>query len=212
MNWRWESGDGWLTCTGSRDSGREPRFGGCSEIPERGSFGWSGGGKNSVRRLWAAVAEDLRPQAAPGSGSLLWGCPHLRGGGDPPRPLWELRQGEAGAACLAGRQPVLHQTLRVLRGAALPHLDDSRCRSRSASGLDNAQGPGAVASSSATWSPYDHPSLWRRGSIIGSSHELQWVNTIAGCDATLPLGGGTLRRPARPRRRLAGRLGPWGIP
>ena len=76
------------------------------------------GGKNGMRSLWTESADLLRPQDPSGPRPLLWrhpGVPGVRGAAG---VLPELRRREAGAFALAGQQPLLHQTVRLLCRAA----------------------------------------------------------------------------------------------
>jgi hypothetical protein len=59
-----------------------------------------------------------------------------------PRALSELRQGEARATRLPGRQSVLHQALRLLCAAALPTVEHPRCGQRTQPGLAHGQRAG----------------------------------------------------------------------
>ena len=97
-------------------------------------------GKNFVRSLRSALAPSLRSQAAPGARPFGRRHQNLFGDRDPPGTLSELRQGEAGEAGVALRQPLLHQALCLLCGPALSNLYDAGHRPRVASGLENCQG------------------------------------------------------------------------
>src|SRR3990172_2932885 len=111
-------------------------------IPKHGSWYCTAGEKNGLRPLWAGAPHLLRPQGAAGSGSVLWGHAHLPGRGDSPRPLPGLRDGKAGAPGVAGRQPVLHPTLPLCRGPAVPRLDSPGRGPGIPPELENRQGSG----------------------------------------------------------------------
>ena len=64
---------------------------------------------------------------------------YLPGRGGAASPVPELRQGEAGAAGVAGRHRVLHQAVRLLRRPALPGDDDPGCRQGTAPGLEDVK-------------------------------------------------------------------------
>jgi hypothetical protein len=140
MNWRWEECGGWWMCTASPHFVRGRRYVGCLAIQRSASYGLSGGGKNFVRSLWSALVPNLRSQAAPGARSLGWRHQDLFGDREPSGALPELRQGEPGEAGVALQQPLLHQAVCVLRGPALPELDDPGRRPRVALGLEHRKG------------------------------------------------------------------------
>ena len=108
------------------DSYRFPRFRPLPEVVavssvtrKCGSFVLFGAQKNAVG-FCGRVHGALRPQDPAGARSVLWRHAGLSGVRGSAGAVPELRQGEARAAGLSGRQPVLHQALRLLRGPALP--------------------------------------------------------------------------------------------
>ena len=113
----------------------------------------AGGEKNGMWCVRPGHPILVRPQDTPRSRPALRGHAGLPGGGDSSRRVQEMRQSEAGNGGLAGGQSVLHQTLCLLRGTALPKHDDQGCRRGNPAELENDQGPrcavhaGAVASS-----------------------------------------------------------------
>jgi len=108
-------------------------------IPEPGSLVSSGGEKNGLRRLWPRPSYLLRPEDRQGSRSALCRPAHLSGSGDPPSGLSKVRESETGEAGLVGRLSFLHQTLCLLRRAALPGFEYSGRRQRVSPGLENGQ-------------------------------------------------------------------------
>jgi len=106
-----------------------------SVTPKRESLHWSGAQKNSVRFLWASTRGLLRPHPAAGSRSVVRRHAHLSRFRSAARGMPELRQSETRAAGLLGRQPVLHQALRLLRGAALSLCHDQGHRRGTQAGL-----------------------------------------------------------------------------
>src|SRR5438445_11302776 len=78
--------------------------------------------KKGLRDLRPGAARLVRPQATPRPRSRLRRRADLPRGRSPARGLSALWPGEAGTARLPGRQSVLHQALRLLRGAALSGL------------------------------------------------------------------------------------------
>ena len=129
-----EDDDRWQTCTASPASVQVQRYTGYSVTPRPESSVFIGGGTNSLRRVWPRPSSWLRPQAAPSTRPALRGHASLPGAGGPARRVQELRQGEAGATGLAGGQSILHQALRLLRGAAVPSRDHQGRRPRNAPG------------------------------------------------------------------------------
>ncbi len=107
----------------SQASIRAQRYKASSVIRRPASSVYIGGGKNCLRSLWLIRASLVRPQVAPSPGLGVWRPSDLLGGRDPAYRLQEMRQGEAGEAGLARGQSVLQQTLRLLRGTALPSRD-----------------------------------------------------------------------------------------
>jgi len=118
---------------------RAQRYKASSVIRGPASSVYIGGGKNCLRSLWLLRASLVRPQAAPSPRLGVWRPSDLLEGRDPAYRLQEMRQGEAGEAGLARTQSVLQQTLRLLRGTALPSRDYQGHCQRNASGLVDGQ-------------------------------------------------------------------------
>ena len=97
-----------------------PRSPASSVTPRPAFSGLHAGGKNSVRRLRDSALDVLRPHDSPGSGPLLRRHTDVPGDPGPPSVVSDVREGEAGAARLPGRQSALHQALRLLCRLALP--------------------------------------------------------------------------------------------
>ena len=93
-----------------------PQSGVSLVIRRSGSSRSSVGGKNGLRHLRPRASGVLRPQDPLDSGPVLWRYPGLLGGAYSACALSELPEGEAGAAGLAGRQPVVHQTFAFYVG------------------------------------------------------------------------------------------------
>src|ERR1019366_1029824 len=109
-----------------------------------------GGKKNGLRSLWPRASSLVRLQAAPSTRPAVWGHSDLSGAGDSTCRVQEMRQGETGEAGLARGESVLYETLRLLRGTALPcHDHQGRC-SRNAPGLEDSQGVGDAVHAGAT--------------------------------------------------------------
>src|SRR6188474_3727724 len=90
-----------------------------SVTPRRALLHLLGAQKNCLRLVRHNSPGLLRPRAAAGARSLLWRHAHLPGLRGAPGGVSKLRQSEARATGVFGRQPVLHQALCLLRGAAL---------------------------------------------------------------------------------------------
>ena len=128
------SGDCW-TSTSSPGSVRRPRSKGYLATPRLVLSSWSGVKKNGLRAVRYGVSELLRQQDAACPGPCLWGCANLFGSGGAAGLLPAVREGEAGAAGLAVRQPLLHEAVCVVCRATVPfHEYQGRGQGR-ASGL-----------------------------------------------------------------------------
>ena len=92
--------------------------------------------------LRSIPADLLRQQVPAHPRPVLWRHPGVPGGRGSPRPLPTVWRGETGKAPLAGRQPLLHQALCLLRRPALPHRDDPGRGPRTAPRLEDRQGSG----------------------------------------------------------------------
>src|SRR5712691_9568938 len=117
---------------------------GSSVIRTPASSRSSGGQKNRLRNLRPGAAWLVRPQTAPGARSRLRRPAHLPRARGATRGLSALRHGEAGTPRLPGRQSVLHQALRLLRGAPLSGLADPGRGQRAAPRLAHREGVGAA--------------------------------------------------------------------
>jgi len=134
----------------SRGSNRVQRSRGSSASPTPASSGSPGGQKNRLRDLRSGAARLVRSQAAPGARSLVRRPAHLPRVRGAPRGLSALWHGEAGAARLPGRQSLLHQALRLLRGPALSGLADPGRRQGAASRRAHREGARAAVHARAT--------------------------------------------------------------
>src|SRR6058998_2535575 len=97
-----------------------------------------------TRNLRPGAARVVRPQAAPRPRPGLRRPAHLPRRRGAARGLSALWHGEAGAARLPGRQSLLHQALRLLRGAALSSLADPGRGQGAAARLAHREGAGAA--------------------------------------------------------------------
>src|SRR5919106_1988159 len=121
-----------------------------SAIPSRASSPSPVGQKNGVWGVRAGPAWLVRLQATPRSRSRLWrsaGLTPAPGPGGGPPALW---QGETRTARLLGRQSLLYQAVRLLRGAALSGLADPGRGQGAAPGLAHREGARAAVHARAT--------------------------------------------------------------
>ena len=104
-----------------------------SVIRKRVSSLWYGAQKNCLRGLWLHTLGLVRPQHAPGSGSVQRRHSHLSRVRGASRAVPQLWPSEARASGVPGRQPLLYQTFCFLCGAALRECHDQGCRAGVAS-------------------------------------------------------------------------------
>ena len=139
-----------------RVSDRAQRSWGSSGIRTHGCLPSPGGQKNGLRDLRSGAARVVRPQVAPCPRPRLRRSAHLPRVRGPAGSLPAVRRGEARGARLPGRQSVLHQALRLLRGPALSGLADPGRGQGAASRLAYREGVGAAIHARAT-APRGHP-------------------------------------------------------
>ncbi len=111
---------GCWTRTASQVSVHAPPSRASSAIRRRVSSRLTGAQKNSLWRVRQGTFGLVRPATTARARSVVRRHPRLSRHRGAARRLPSLRQGETGAARLPGRQSALHQTLRLLRGSALP--------------------------------------------------------------------------------------------
>src|SRR5580700_2297021 len=117
---RWQnSNDSW-TFTASPASSHGPPFAASSAIPWPSSSPLSAAEKNALWRLRASVSHLLRQTAPPCPRLGLWRQACLSRFPGAKGFLLRVWRSETRTDRLARRQPVLHQTLRVLRRPAVP--------------------------------------------------------------------------------------------
>ena len=112
----------------------------CSVTPRRVSLHLPGAQKNTLRFVRHPSLEYLGPHQAAGSRSVERRHAHRSRFRSAPRCVPALRQSEARAVGVFGRQPVLHQALCLVRGAALSLYHDQGSRRGAQARL--ARGPG----------------------------------------------------------------------
>src|SRR6202789_4660496 len=98
--------------------------------------------KNGLRRLRSRAQYILRPQNTARTRSFLRGYARVSRRGVPASGVPELWPCEAGEAELDRRQSVVHQTVCLLCGAAMPGVDAERRSHGTAPGLADSQEPG----------------------------------------------------------------------
>src|SRR6202040_1000761 len=100
-----------------------------------------GAEKNDLRFLWPIPSGLVRPQTAARPRPVLRRYARLRGIRSATRGWPTVRCREARETAVAGGQPLLHQALRLLRGAPLPQFGAARCGARIAPRLEDSQKP-----------------------------------------------------------------------
>ena len=140
---------------------RSTPFVGSLGTPRPGSSDWYVGEKNVLWSVRPCSSFLLRPEDPAGSGSLLRGCAHLPGGGDPKGLLPKVQESEAGEAAVAGGQPFLHQAICLLCRPSVSGFGSDGCSGRTAPGLEDgkvsgkAVHAGAVEASGIAWTEGD---------------------------------------------------------
>ena len=136
----WESRDDCWTNIGSPDIVQEQRFEGYLETRRHGLFGLSGHKKNGLWLLWYGSPKLLRQEGEADSGSVLWGCPDLSGGGGTAGLLPEVRGREARETGLACQESLLHEAVCDLCRAEVSSDDGSGCSEGPQVGLAYGEG------------------------------------------------------------------------
>ena len=127
---------------GFRVSARSTRSVGSLETPGPGSSDLCVGEKNGLWSVWPGPSWVLRPEDPKGPGSVLRGCAHLPGVGDPKGLLPKVQEREARETAVAGGQSFLHQAICLLRRPSVSGLGDHRCCQRTSPGLEDGEGAG----------------------------------------------------------------------
>ena len=134
---------------------------GSLETPGLGSSDLYVGEKNALRSVRPGPSWVLRPEDPKGPGSVLRGCAHLPGAGDPTGLLPKVQEREARKTGVAGGQSFLHQTICLLCGPSVSELGDHRCCQRTSPRLEDGEGSGeaihagAVETSGTAWAEGD---------------------------------------------------------
>jgi len=142
-------------------SARSTPLVGSLETPGPESSDLYAGEKNGLRSVRPCSSFVLRPQDPKGPGSVLRGCAHLPGGGDPKGLLPKVQEREAREIGLAGGQSFLHEAIWLLCGPSVSGLGDHGCSKGTASGLEDGEGSGkaihagAVEASGTAWAEGD---------------------------------------------------------
>jgi len=207
MNGCEKSGGSGATRIGFPDSCRLPRCMVCSVIP---GCDWCrcGVGKKSLWAVWNNVAHLLRSPSVRGPRSALRSPAGLLGIGAAAGGLPEVRQSEARTFALAGGQSVLHQTVRFLRGAAVPRHDDQGGGRGTGFGLEDGKGAGQAIHAGAVearGAPRPAGHWHRRGVDPQGAHLPDRGERFAAPPADSASGAKTVRKPAW-RNSIAG----WG--
>ena len=134
---------------------------GSLETPGPGSSDSCVGEKNGLWSVWPGPSWVLRPEDTKGPGSVLRGCTHLPGVGDPTGLLPKVQGRETGEARLACGQSFLHQAICLLCGPSVSRLGDHGCCQGTSPGLEDGEGTGeaihagAVEASGTAWTKGD---------------------------------------------------------
>jgi len=131
------------------------------ETVEPGSYDWCVGEKNRLWSVRPCSSSVLRPEDPKGPGSVLRGCAHLPGVGDPKGLLPKVQEREAGETGVAGGQSFLYQAFCLLCGPSVSGLGGHGRSQGTALGLEDGEGPGeaihagAVEASGTAWTKGD---------------------------------------------------------
>ena len=134
---------------------------GSLETARPGSYDWCVGEKNGLWSVRPCSSFVLRPEDPKGPGSVLRGCAHLPGAGDPKGFLPKVQESEARETGLAGGQSFLHQAICLLCGSSVSRLGDHGCSQGTAPGLEDGESSGeaihagAVEASGTAWAEGD---------------------------------------------------------
>jgi len=131
---------------------RSNRSRACLVIRVRGSSRWCGAQKNCVQCLWASAPRLVRPKAAKSSRFVLRRYPRVPGVRGSACPVSKLRPGEARALGLVGRQPAVHEALRLAHRTPLSPHDRARRGRRVSPGLAHRQRAGQAVHAGTTGS------------------------------------------------------------
>lgn len=138
----WQKRGDWWTSTASPGFVQEPRSRGYSVTRRPASSVLRDVKKNDMRVLWDGSPKFLRPQGAAYPGPALRRDAYLSGSGDQTCYVLEVWEGEVREAYLAGRQPFLHEAIRLLCRPTVPEDDHSGRHQRGEAGLAYGQGVG----------------------------------------------------------------------
>lgn len=130
------------THTNSLSSALWKRYAASLAIQKRGSSRSFAAQKNSLQCLWPNALCLVRQEASTSSRPLLWRHPHLSGDRDSTGAVSALWQSETRTTRLLGRQPALHQAVRLVCGQTVSQQHGVGHCLRIASGLAYRQGTG----------------------------------------------------------------------
>jgi len=138
----WKNIDDYWTNTTFPGFDRDLKYRGYLEIRVLGSSSLRGSKKNDLWMLRYGTSELLRQESAADTGSVLWECPDIFGGGGTESQVQEVRDSETRETALAGEQSFLHEALCLLRGTKVSSHDDQGCSKRVETGLAHSKGTG----------------------------------------------------------------------
>jgi len=138
----WERRDDYWTNTTSLGFDRDLKYRGYLEIRALGLSGLREFKKNDLRMLRRGTSEPLRQESAADTGSVLWVCPDIPGGGGTESQVQEVRYRETRETALAGEQSFLHEAICLLCRTEVSSHDGQRCSKRVETELAHGKGTG----------------------------------------------------------------------
>src|SRR4030065_1149143 len=113
---RWEKRDDYWTNTSSPGFARDLKYRGYLETRGLGLSDLIGHKKNYMRLLRDYSPELLRQDSTTDTGSVLWGCTDLSGGGGSTSSVQKVWESETGETPMVGKQSFLHEAVFLLCG------------------------------------------------------------------------------------------------
>ena len=131
----WERRDDYWTNITSPDFDRDLKYRGYLATRRDELSNLIGVKKNCMRPLQHCASRLLRQGGTTNTGSILWECPNLSGGRGSAGPVQKVWERETREALLAGKQPLLHKAVFLLRGEEVSSHDGHGCSKGTETGL-----------------------------------------------------------------------------